>query len=247
MRNKFLVITVSALALFAIILYLYNFIEKKEPEYISFIPHDAAGVVIVRNLPESIESLQATRLGEWIDFESAAGSGSPTKEQFRKAAEFYRENASHMLLCLHSIQKKENGSLRPELTIFLRPFLGRTGALAEEIKKFVVSRFGEDRSKTEQIKNTTIIRGPEAGQVFYLELCDGYIAASNSEEAWNQLQAVKNMAGGKRLMPSWYPIMMEEQSADIYFYFKGVAGWAPRFVYSISITGNGLTDSYREF
>jgi len=247
MRNKFLVIILPALALIAISLYLYNAIEKEEPEYISYIPHDAAGVVIVRGLPESIESLQATRLGEWIDFESAAGSESPTKEQFSKAAKFYRENARHMLLCLHSILKKESGSLRPELTLFLSPYRGRTGALAEEIKKFVVSRFGEDRTKTEEIENTTIIRGPEAGQVFYLELCDGYIAASNSEEAWNKLQAVKNMTVGKRLMPSWYPIMMEEQSADIYFYFKGITGWAPRFVYSISITGNGLTDSYREF
>ncbi len=247
MRNKLLMIIVSTLVLSAISLYLYNAFEKREPEYISFIPHDAAGVVIVRNLPESVDSLQTTRLGEWIDFESAADSESTTKERFRKSVKFYSENARHMLLCLHSIQKKEGGSLRPELTLFLSPYPGRSGALAKEIIKFVTSRFGEDKTKTEENENTTIIRGPEPGQVFYLELCDGYIAASNSEEAWNQLQAVKKMAPGKRLMPSWYPIMMKEQSADIYFYFKGISGWAPRFVYSISLTGNGLTDSYREF
>lgn len=237
----------SVLAAAAMALLSVDFMEEGEPEYLSYIPHDAAGVVIVRSLPESIESLQASRLGEWIDFETSSGSDSPEKEQFRKAAGLFRENARHMLLCLHSIQKKESGSLRPELTLFLSPKRARADALAAVLTEFVISRFGAESAHMTKTGDTTMIRGTEEGQVFYLEISNGYIAASNSEEAWNQLQAIKSLPDNKRLMPSWYPILVKGQPADIYIYFKGVSGWAPRFVYSITGTADGLADSYQEF
>lgn len=247
MSTRYRIISLSLLAVAAIALLSIYFTRDGEPVYLSYIPQDAAGVVIVRRLPESIEELRETRLGGWIDFQSTPDSDSPEKEQFRKAARLFRENASHMLLCLHSIEKKESGSLRPELTLFLSAKRGRAGALADRLTEFALSRFGTETAQITEIGNTTIIRGTEKGQIFYLETSGGYIAASNSEAAWNQLQAVKNLPGGKRLMPSWYPIMVKEQSADVYIYFKGISGWAPRFVYSITGTAEGLTDSYHEF
>ncbi|MFH1965370.1 MAG: hypothetical protein ABIJ42_07485 [Acidobacteriota bacterium] len=247
MRNRFRLITVSALAVFTITLFFFVVTKEKEPEYFSYIPHDAAGVVVVRSLPDSVDSLQATRLGEWIDFQGDRGSDSPEKEQLRKAVELFRENSWHMMICLHSIRKKESGSLKPELTLFLSVRRGRSNFLAEELVRFAISRFGEGTAQTEKIENTTIIRGPEQGQVFYLEQCGGYIAVSNSKEAWTQLQAIKNMAEGKRLMPLWYSKMIEGRSADIYFYFRGISGWVPRFVYSITSSEEGLKDNYQEF
>lgn len=247
MRSKFRLIAASALAAFTITLFFFVLTKEKEPEYFSYIPHDAAGVVIVRRLPDSIESLQATRLGEWIDFQDDNGADSLEKEQINKAAELFRENARHMMICLHSIRKKESGSLKPELTLFLSVRRGRSGFLAEELVRFAISRFGEKTAQTEKIKNTTIISGPEQGQVFYLEQCSGYIAASNSKETWTQLQAIKNMTKGERLLPLWYSKIIEGRSADIYIYFRGISGWIPRFVYSITSSEEGLTDNYQEF
>ncbi len=247
MRSKFRLITASVLAAFTISLFFYFSTKEKEPEYFSYIPHDAAGVVVVRSLPDSIESLQPTRLGEWIDFQGDTESDSPEKEQLIKAAELFRENARHMMICLHSIRKKESGSLKPELTLFLSVRRGRSDFLAEELVRFAISRFGEETAQTEKIENTTIISGPEEGQVFYLEQSSGYITVSNSKEAWTQLQAIKNMTEGKRLMPLWYSKKIEGRSADIYFYFRGISGWVPRFVYSITSSEEGLTDNYQEF
>jgi hypothetical protein len=247
MKIKFRMITISALAVFTITLILFVLTNEKEPEYFSYIPHDAAGIVFIRSLPESIESLQTTRLGEWIDLQAESDSGSPEKDQFREAAELFRGNARQMLICLHSVRKKESGSLKPDITLFLSVRRGRSGPLAKELIGFAISRFGEEKALTEIMGDITIIRGPEQGQIFYLEQCSGYIAVSNSQAAWDQLQAFKIITGKKRLIPPWYSKMTEGRAADIYVYFRGISGWIPRFIYTVSSSGKGLTDNYQEF
>ena len=93
----------------------------------------------------------------------------------------------------------------------------------------------------------TVIEGSEEGQVFYLEKNRDYLAAANSDQAWEQYQEIKKMTEGKVLLPPWRSEMKEVPSAEIFLYFKGISGWIPGFIYSIRRTEKGLEDSYREF
>ena len=247
MKHRFLPVIIGVPAACLILVMLFLTHSGGKPDYLRYIPHDAAGVLIIENLPGSIENLQSTRLGEWIDFGESDNSASPRKDQLLRAASIYRENARHMLVCLHSIHQKENRSLRPELSLYLRPRTGRIESLAEEISRFVVSRFGIDKAEIKREGKKTIIRGPEKGQVFYLENCGSFLAASNSDEAWTRFQEIRNLDKKTVLMPSWYALMTEDNSADILIYFRGISGWIPGFVYSITETEDGLADAYREF
>jgi len=221
--------------------------KEQPPEYLSWVPYDAAGILIIRSLPESLESLKSTRLGEWIELGDAPDSSSPARDRVRKAAELYRGNASSLLLCLHRLKEKENGSLKPEMTVFLEPRSGRSEPLAEALIQYAGSRFEGGEAERESNGRITVIRGKEPGQEFFLETCDGFIAASNSADAWEELQAMKKMTAGKKLMPPWYSGLTEHPEADIYIYFRGITGWIPGFVYTLTSSGAGFEDSYTEF
>ncbi len=237
-------VILSALAAFFITRFSSG---EKEPEYYNYIPHGAAGVMIVRRIPESLESLKATRLGEWIDLQDTENGAGPWKENYGEYLAFFRENVREMVLCLHSISQQESRTFKPELTMFLRARPGRAGPLAEALTSFVLSRFGGDSARRQNMDGITVIQGSEKGQVFYLEKSRDYLAAANSDKAWEQYREIKKMTEGKVLLPPWRSEMKEDPSAEIFLYFKGISGWIPGFIYSIRRTGKDLEDSYREF
>lgn len=220
--------------------------EDRDPDYLSYIPHDAAGVLIIRRIPDSLEELKPTRLGKWLYLHEDAEARSPSGGNLPEFLDLFSENLGEAIVCLHSLQRKENGAFKPEMTVFMQPLTGRAEPLADAMTGYIESRFGEDMSK-EVLDGILEIRGRDQGEVFFLEANPGFLAASNSEKAWKQYQAIKGMTEGKLMMPPWYGRMKEDSGADICIYFKGISGWLPGFFYSIHQTPSGLADSYEEF
>jgi len=246
MEKKYLLASAAVLLTSFSIAAIWHFAAEREPSYLNYIPHDAAGVMIIRRIPDSLEDLKPTRLGEWLDLSEKGEPESPSNETILELLDLFRVNINEVLFCLHSLQRKENGALKPELTAFLQPRIGRSEKLTETLTGYIESRFADGMSK-EVIDGILEIRGRQEGEVFYLESNPGFLAISNSEEAWKQYQALKRMSDGKVMMPPWYSRMKEDSGADICLYFKGISGWMPGFFYSIHQTGSGLADSYREF
>lgn len=226
---------------------VWIFVPNREPEYLGYLPHNAVGIVIIRALPESLQTFRNTRLKEWIQLGDHQEEASPWAGKYNKAREIFQDNIREMVICLHRVVIKNNGALKPEVTIFIQPRPGRAEILADKINSFVLSIVGGELPGDKADEVTAAARIESREKIFHLEIFPGYLAASNSEQSWEQFLALRKKSREKILMPPWYPEAKKSGKADIFVYCRGFSGLIPGFIYTIEQDESGPRDHYREF
>ena len=220
----------------------------QSPEIDVMVPSELAGLVIVNRLPDSLDFLPRTRLGEWLDVEPVEIEAKLNLEIDREWVDEFRKNLVQAAVILHSLQRRESGSFRPHFTGLLRLRRGWQPYVEEWLEQEVLGRFGEDQTKILEQGPVKVFQGEQDGQIFYMSSEDGWLIFSNSKRGW---EAVQLTLAGRR--PSLKEIRSFQEvrervddTSDLFFYFSGLGTeqFLPEFGYSVRLEGDQVDDSY---
>lgn len=214
-----------------------------ETQPLEMVPAQAMGAVLADRFPESLDFLARTRVGEWLDLERLIGQNRPEMEWFS----FLRDSLERACLIVHSVERKENGALRPHLTVLLKPGHRRRQFVEDWIRQKVVDRFGGSHVTSRRTDSVEEIRGPEKGQVLYLSMERGWLIVSNSEPGWKDVQLVLAERGPSLEEKQGFREIRSQigSNYDLFFYFGGEAGLLlPEFGYGVRVSGDEVVDNY---
>ncbi len=157
---------------------------------LEMVPEDALALLGVNQMPPSLDSLVRVQLPEWIELDPDELVARLRTRLDPGALDLFDAHIRSAWFAAHRLSRKEDGSLRLHFSIHIRPRRGSRTALRQWILDRVHEEF-EGESFQDEANDTTVVRGPEPGQVFHLADRDGFLVASNCADAWESLESVR--------------------------------------------------------
>jgi len=245
-KNKAIAFTLTFAA--AVLIFLYWLSSTgTDPNNEVLIPENALAYLEINRFPSSLERLKDTR---FMQFFELSGDGRSESERFQEISELYQLLHTHVekaWVCVHGLQRKENGAIRISFSAWIYPGKGRKSVIQETIRKTIREKFGISGTQSHQSSEVEILEGNEPGQVLYFQELPSTLYYSNSPQAWKEFSR-KDVQSLKSLQSSlnYQSILRQLPSdPDVLFYFQGIDLF-PEFGYAITMQGEVLTDFYVE-
>jgi hypothetical protein len=245
-KNKAIAFTLIFAA--AVLIFLYWLSSTgTDPRNEIFIPENALAYLEINRFPSSLEHLKDTR---FMQFFELSRDDTTESERFQEISELYlllHTRVEKAWVCVHGLQKKENGAIRISFSAWIYPGKGQKSVIQAAIRKSIQEKFEISATEPGRSSEIEILEGNEPGQVLYCQELPSTLYYSNSPEAWKEfsrkdVQPVKNLESSL----DYQSILRQlPRDPDVLFYFRGV-DFFPEFGYAIKMQGQVLTDFYVE-
>ncbi len=229
------------------------FLLRTPSDPLELVPAGVPAVLMIRELPPSLDFLAETRAARWLDLQPeefrhllAQGEGTDSFSELMPLA-------ASAILILHDLTPRDEGRFRIEFSAVLVPrFPG--WLVRDELRQWIVSRTvarfaGEGQVTTEE-GPPTVIRGTQPGHELFLWEWSGWLLLSNSERSRRLIQHTA-VGGGPRLVdtPSFQDCRRRVAGdPDLLLYVRGGDrfGLIPEFIWAVSLDGGRVQETYSE-
>ncbi len=214
------------------------------------IPAGVPAVLVIRELPPSLDSLSETRAAQWLDLQPEEFHRLLTQGESLTELVPLADSAT---LILHDLTPRDEGRFRIEFSAVLVPrFPG--WLVRDKLRQWIVSRtvarFAEEGPVSTEEGPPTVIRGTQPGQELYLWEWSGWLLLANSERSRRVIQHTA-AGGGTRLVDARSFQDCRQRVAgdpDLLLYVRGGDrfGLIPEFIWAVSLDGGQVQETYCE-
>lgn len=211
-----------------------------------WIPSDAMALLVLNQIPDSLDFIEETRLKNWLDVDTGKLAGKIVTSDYVHELSACLDGA---WIVLHAIQPKENGSYRIGFSAFLFPRQFQYERVRRILVQAVKERFGSIVEEQQLEGLVEVIRGELPGEIFYITEIESCLLVSNIESGWKSVLARRQGVGeGLREQADFRDICRAVGiDSDVFLYFRGAGDLVPKFGYAIDLRSSGdIKDRYFE-
>lgn len=221
------------------------------PPLEKMIAGDVLGMLLVREFPDSLEYLDQTRLGRWLELKSEDLREEIPESIRWRISELLDRTLQSAGFALHNLEKKENGAWRVHFTAFLMPYAGQEDSLGEALEYWVEHVFGTPEFEVFREGEMRIYRGQDPGEMLYRLDRPEFLLISNSEEGWEKtLETLSGRIPSLYDQISYRKISMEAgENYSVFLYLRAgeILSLAPEFGYAVKWNDGAVKDRYFGF